>query len=119
MFDSKYITGSLRGSTVHPTYTVGKFRGLTGSYKVRAPALPLWEDTGEKKPEFCTGYIHKQIKCAPLSPLSVTAVKYYDTTMLAKGHTVGQEFFFLLLLFHIWIKVRMQFYTAAKFFAAL
>jgi hypothetical protein len=81
----------------------------------------VWEDTGEKKPAFCTRHIHKQTKYAPLPPLSVTAVKRYIThkTMLTKGHRVGQEFFFLLLLFPIWIMVKMQFYTAVTFFAAL
>jgi hypothetical protein len=36
-----------------------------------------------------------------------------------ESHTVGQEFFFLLLLFRIWITVKMQFYTADTFFAAV
>jgi hypothetical protein len=61
----------------------------------------VWEDTGKKKPAFCTGYIHKQIKCEPLPPLSVTAVKCYNTTVLAKGHTVGQESFFSFVIPHL------------------
>jgi len=48
---------------------------------------------------------------------SVTTVEYYNTTVLAKVTKSARNSVFFLS--RIWIKVKMQFYTAVTFFVAL